>query len=167
MTDEVLQRATRWLQVVAGVCVGALAAGGLSYASGAIVPATAARVEVATPAPTMTVPPLLTPSATPSPAPVPPPAKVAKPKVRQPATQQPLPTPGLPVQAPVTVEPPPPTYDLPEMSPTPQASRGDPQTGRRDRGEPSDTPDYGQAPEAQEQPSVVCVAGLLCGQQSP
>lgn len=165
MTDEVLKRATRWLQVAAGVCVGALAAGGLSLVTGAIVPAAAARVEVSVPAPASTVPPLLTPSATPSPAPAPPPPKVAKPKVRQPATQQPQPILVLPTQAPVTVEPPLPTYDPTATPPAPQPSHGDPQSGRRGRGGSANVPDYGQAPEAQEQPSVVCVAGLLCGQE--
>lgn len=167
MTDDTFKRATRWLQVIAGVFVGALAAGGLSYASGAIVPATAARVEVATPAPALTVPPLPTSSATPSPAPVPAPPKVTKPKAQQPATQRPHPPLVLPTQVPVTIEPSPPTYDPTETSPAPQSSHSDPQTGRRGRGEPIDAQDYGQGPEAQEQPSAICVAGLLCGQQNP
>lgn len=165
MTDEVLKRATRWLQVAAGVLVGALAAGGLSYASGAIVPATAARVEVTAPAQATTVPPLLAPSATPSPAPAPPPVKAAKPKVRQPATQQPQPTLVLPTQTPVTIEPSPPTYDPTEVPPTPQPSHSDPQTGRRGRGGPSDTPDYEHRQESPQPAPVVCVAGLLCDQR--
>lgn len=165
MTDEVLKRATRWLQVAAGVCVGALAAGGLSLVTGAIVPAAAVRVEVSVPAPAATVPPLLTPSATPSPAPALPPTKVAKPKVRQPATQRPQPTLVLPTQAPVTIEPPPPAYDPTEAAPAPQPSHGDPQTGRRGRGGPSDAPDYEHRQESPQPAPVVCVAGLLCDQQ--